>query len=82
MRLAVVFLLVASVSSAQSPSPQDRKPSRPVQNVDFRESEVGGTIVKPADIFVVVPERPIFKGLIQLRGSFARELARSVDAIP
>ncbi|MBL8922538.1 MAG: hypothetical protein JNJ54_27045 [Myxococcaceae bacterium] len=81
MRLAVVSLLIATASFAQADRPAP--PARPpVQTLTFTEAEVSGGIVKPMNEFQVIPERPRFRGLIQLRGSFARELARSVDAVP
>lgn len=82
MRLAVVFLSLslAATSLAQT-GRAPKKPSVPTQTVDFRGADVKGTIVKPVVDLTVVSERPIFRGLIQVRGSFANELHRSVDAI-
>jgi hypothetical protein len=81
MRLAVVSLLFASLSFAQGKQPE-RPPPPPPQTIIFTGAEVKGGIVGPMNEYQVIPERPRFRGLIQVRGSFARELARSVDAIP
>lgn len=82
MRLVlVVSLLLAHASFAQA-TRSEAPPRPPVQTLTFTEVELSGGIVKPLNEFQVIPERPRFRGLIQVRGSFARELARSVDAIP
>lgn len=81
MRLAVVFsLFVAATSFAQTDRSSTKK-NVPVQNVDFTASDVTGKKEKPVIDFQTVPERPIFRRMIQIRGSFANELHHSVDAI-
>ncbi|MER2566103.1 MAG: hypothetical protein ABTQ32_35605 [Myxococcaceae bacterium] len=80
MRLAVVFsLFVAATSFAQTD--RSTKKNVPVQNVDFTASDVTGKKEKPVIDFQTVPERPVFRRMIQIRGSFANELHHSVDAI-
>jgi len=81
MRLAVVFsLFLAATSFAQS-NPAPTKKNVPVQNLDFTGASIRGDIEKPVVDFQVIPERPGFKKMIQVRGSFANELHNSVDAI-
>lgn len=81
MRLAVVFsLFLAATSFAQT----ERAPTKknvPVQNIDLTGTEISGGIEKPLIEIQTIRERPIFKKLIQIRGSFANELNQSVDAI-
>lgn len=81
MRLAFVLVVCFAASSALAQA--DRAPPKvPVQRVDFSTgSSVSGSVEAPVVEFTVLPERPRFKRLIQLRGSFANELHRSVDAM-
>ena len=81
MRLTVVFsLILAGTSFAQTDASPTKK-SVPVQKLDFTGASIRGDIEKPVLDLQVIPERPIFKKLIQIRGSFANELHNSVDAI-
>jgi len=80
MRLVVAFLLcLAATSLAQT----ERTPSKsPVQNIDFGSgSTVNGERELPIVEFTLLPERPRFKRLLRVRGSFANELHQSVDAV-
>ncbi|MBL8933800.1 MAG: hypothetical protein JNM69_04555 [Archangium sp.] len=81
MRLAVVFSLILAGTSFAQTDHSSTKKNVPVQTVDFTASDVTGKKEKPVIDFQTVPERPIFKGMIQVRGSFANELHNSVDAI-
>lgn len=81
MRLAVVFSLFVAATSFAQTDPAPTRKNVPVQKVDFTGSSIRGDIEKPVLDLQVIPERPIFKKLIQLRGSFANELHNSVDAI-
>ena len=79
MRLAVVFsLCVAATSFAQPERPSKKTP---VQTIDLTGTTLEGGIERPVMEFTVLPERPRFKRLIQIRGSFANELHQSVDAL-
>jgi hypothetical protein len=82
MRLAALAVItLASLAVAQSPQPPT-KPSKPrAQVVDLTGSTITAERELPVMDFTVIPERPLFKNLLQVRGSFANELNRSVDAI-
>ncbi len=80
MRLVAALLLCCSSAFAQAPG-ADKKP-RPVQVIDISQgAEIEGGQVKPVIDFTVIPERPIFNRMIQVRGSFFKELHDSVDAL-
>jgi len=80
MRLALVFSLCVAATSFAQTERTSKKP--PVQNIDFGSgSTVKGGIERPVVQFTTLPERPRFKRLIQIRGSFANELHQSVDAL-
>jgi hypothetical protein len=79
MRLVVVFsMCVAATSFAQT---ERSAKKTPVQTIDLTGTTLKGDIDRPVMEFTVLPERPLFKRLIQIRGSFANELHQSVDAL-
>ena len=81
MRLVAALLLCSSSLALAQASPPNKKP-RPVQVIDISQgTEIEGGQVKPVIDFAVIPERPIFNRMIQVRGSFFKELHDSVDAL-
>jgi hypothetical protein len=87
VRLVVTLVWLSSVvATAQTvvprpPVPQRQERVQQVQQVTFGGTDVTGCIVKGDTGFELLKPKIIFKNLIQLRGSFARELHDSVDAL-
>jgi len=86
VRLFVIVVSLYSVVAAaqQTSVPRAASPVHqpvPVQQVTFADTDVTGGIVKGQTGFETLKPKVIFKNLIQLRGSFARELHDSVDAL-
>lgn len=80
-RLVVcLVVLCATVASAQSER-AGASGTPKVQTVDFTPGEIEAGRQRPVVDFAVIPERPIFERRLKLRGSFANELHRSVDAL-
>lgn len=71
---------LAATSFAQTERQPTKKPT--VQNIEFgKGSTVEGGRELPVVQFTTLPERPRFKRMLQIRGSFANELHQSVDAL-
>jgi len=86
VRLFVTLVFLSSVvaGAQQTRVPHVSSPVHqpvPVQQVTFADTDVTGGIVKGQTGFETLKQKVIFKNLIQLRGSFARELHDSVDAL-
>lgn len=75
-----VCLMLSAAAFAQADRP-GVSPRPKAQTLDFTASEIEAGRQKPVVDFTVIPERPLFKTRIQVRGSFANELHRSVDAL-
>jgi hypothetical protein len=80
-RVALVLSLVASVASAQQPSPpKERKV--PVKNLDFTEGDLidGARLIPLGEIYLAKP-KPGFKSLITVRTNFNDKLLASVNEL-
>lgn len=78
---ALAVITLASLAVAQAPQQPGKAEKPRAQTVDLTGTTISGGRELPVMDFTIIPEKPIFKNLIQLRGSFANELNRSVDAI-
>lgn len=83
MRLAVVVLLTSSsLALAQTPTAHPKRDRPAVQVIDIAQgAEVEGGVGRPVIDLAIIPEKPIFRRMLTLRGSFAKELHESVDAL-
>lgn len=81
--LPVLLLLAAPAALAQEeePRPGEHFVYQPVTHIDIEEVEVSATLVGPGGCIVVDRAKADFPPMIQIRRSFAPEMAASVGEV-
>ena len=78
------MLFLAGSALAQTPhvvQEPDRVLYKKNTPIEFGDVEIESGRAKPADSWIPVKRQAVFPNLIQIRGSFAPELQKSVDSL-
>jgi len=84
-RLAILFALAAFASSASAQDTYVQEGDKTVFSkktvIDFSDVNIEGELTKPEGSYVKNRKKTRFRNLIEMRGDFRPELARSVNKL-